>query len=114
MIIISLHFFVVNLAFNKTAWQTTPYHDFYPANRAVDGEKTKLSRHDGSCAVTEFWNPPNSAEWRVDLGQISSIRHIFIQFETMNVKWGIICKVSFAIVFRDRFAKTTYKFNTSF
>lgn len=82
------HFFSVNLAFQRPAWQKHPYPGgFGDANRAVDGMKTNLSYSGGQCVAS---NSYPTAEWRVDLGSVSSIHHIVIQYMTGDLPWGIV------------------------
>ena len=85
-------FFTENLALRKEAWQNNSFYDrskyvYLGANRAVDGRKQDLSLEGGQCAVSK--GSPTS-EWRVDLGGISSIHHIFIQYMTNNEVWGTV------------------------
>ena len=84
-------FFTENLALRKKAWQNNSFYDrskyvYLGANRAVDGRKQNLSLEGGQCAVSKGSSP--TSEWRVDLGGISSIHHIFIQYMTNNEVWG--------------------------
>ena len=58
----------------------------FGAVRAVDGLKWDLSWYGGHCAVTEV--NQTTAEWRVDLGGVSTIRHILILYMTDNNVWG--------------------------
>ena len=77
--------FTENLALKKEAWQNNYNYD--TADRAVDGLKQNLSWNGGQCA----WSLRGRiAEWRVDLGGILSIHHIFIQFNTNNRVWGTV------------------------
>ena len=77
--------FTENLALKKEAWQSNQLYD--KADLAVDGLKQNLSRHAGQCA----WSLGGRiAEWRVDLGGILSIHHIFIQYATGNKVWGTV------------------------
>nr|XP_034322192.1 platelet endothelial aggregation receptor 1-like isoform X2 [Crassostrea gigas] len=78
-----------NIALNKSAWQHNPYLSNRPYNwkaeRAVDGLFSNLSGFGGQCTLSAAGHP--TAEWRVDLGEVLSIHHIFIQYRTDNVIW---------------------------
>jgi hypothetical protein len=90
--------FPENIALYKSAWQ---YRQFIPGNNkshasnAVDGLKSDLGYNGGQCAVSR--DKQQTATWRVDLGDILSIRHITIYYRTDNVPWGLLL----AIVFKD-------------
>lgn len=75
---------------NKPAWQKYPYDpfDIYPgADCAVDGYKSNLHVYGGQCTLSS--NMQSTAEWRVDLREVLSIHHIFIQYATNNDIWGM-------------------------
>lgn len=87
--------FTENLALNKKAWQSNSDEYYYTgselvylgAQLAVDGLKQNLSRDVGQCAAS---SSGRTAEWRVDLGKILSIHHIFVQYMTDNEVWGTV------------------------
>lgn len=68
--------FTENIALNKPAWQHNRFHSkFWGASCAVDGHLG------GECTISANGT---TAEWRVDLGNILSLHHIFIQYPTGN------------------------------
>lgn len=74
---------------NKPAWQQHPFpNDNLPwgAERDVDGLKSDLDALGDQCTISA--NERLTAEWRVDLRNVLSIRYIFIQYRTGNVVWG--------------------------
>ena len=95
--------FPENLALNKDAWQIVPgeiYNGsdlvYLRADRAVDGFKQNLSWEGEQCVMSV--SSRITAEWRVDLGGILSIHHIFIQYMTGNIVWGIVTAIRFIIL----------------
>lgn len=80
------HLFSDNLALRKSAWQSSTYLG-YGANKAVDGSYTKLYATGGQCSISG--NNKDTAEWRVNLGNIFSIHHIFIQYRTEKLIWSM-------------------------
>nr|XP_022306729.1 receptor-type tyrosine-protein phosphatase T-like isoform X1 [Crassostrea virginica] len=70
-----------NLALNKSTWKQG---DSYGEDRAVDGQKSSLSVYGSDCIPSTY---TKTVEWRVDLGNILSIHHIFIQYATNNKQW---------------------------
>ena len=79
--------FTDNLAFNKPAWQSSTYASVTGADRAVDGQYTDLRWWAGQCADSDMGQ---TAEWRVDLGGVKNIHHVFVQYITHNVVWGTV------------------------
>ena len=71
----------------KTAWQSSTAGSHTGAERAVDGRYTDLSVSGGQCAESDYGQ---TAEWRVDLGGVKYIHHVFIQHTTDNDVWGIV------------------------
>ena len=76
-------FFLENLAFNKSTWRQG---GLYGSHHAVDGRKSSLSVWGQDCVPPDH---KQTAEWRVDLGEILSVHHILIQYATNNDDWGI-------------------------
>ena len=82
-----------NLALHKPAWQSSTWWSGHTgADRAVDGRHTDISVEEGQCAVSPG---EHTLEWRVDLGGVKYIHHVFIQHSTGKSMLGII---SFKII----------------
>ncbi|XP_061194947.1 uncharacterized protein LOC133203115 [Saccostrea echinata] len=81
-------FFLVNVAFNKPAWQSKPYisNKTFHANNAVDGLKSDLSAWGGQCCVSA--DRQRTATWWVNLTSIYSIHDIRIYYRTDNSVWN--------------------------
>ena len=80
--------FTENLAFNKPAWQSSTFRSNSGADRAVDGQYTNLDEEAGQCAMSKWGQ--RTAEWRVDIGGVKNIHHVFVQFATHNDLWGTL------------------------
>lgn len=80
--------FLENVAVNKPAWQLYPFpgKPEWGAHHAVDGLYSNLSYWGEQCTISDHYQ--NTAEWRVDLGDIIGIYTIFIQYRTENDAWG--------------------------
>ena len=103
--------FAENLALGKSTWQLHPLIDAkYSSSRAVDGKKSNLALYGGECTASAFIK--STAEWRVDLGHVQSIHHIFIQYATNNQVWGEISTVRLLVSLekRKKHHKTAYLF----
>jgi hypothetical protein len=75
-----------NIALNKQAWQRSqfiPGDDRFHASNAVDGLRSDLSALGGQCAISG--DDQQIVTWRVDLGDILSIKDITIYYRTDNV-----------------------------
>lgn len=83
-------FFSENVALNRSAWQYFSYPGRpWGAERPVDGHKSNLSEWGGQCAIS---GDAKEAEWRVDLGNVYRIHHIFIQHRPDNLQWSTFFK----------------------
>ena len=54
----------------------------------MDGRYTDLGWEGGQCAVSDDYQ--TTAEWRVDLGAVKSIHHVFILYATDHEVLGIV------------------------
>ena len=79
--------FTENLALNKPAWQSGTFFPDTEADRAVDGQYTNLDGWAGQCAASILGQ---RVEWRVDLGGVKNIHHVFLQYATNNDVWGTL------------------------
>ena len=67
------------------AWQKYPSEPRWGAHRAVDGVY-EFGVTGNQCTISGTFK--STAEWRLDLGGVFSIHHIFIQYRTDNFPWG--------------------------
>ena len=95
-----------NIALGKAAYQSSTYNSLTGAEKAVDGMKTNLSYTGGQCAVAK--DGEKTVLWRVDLGDISSIRNITIYYRTDNIVWGEIFNMFYGATDRS---SATYIYN---
>ena len=79
--------FTENLALHKPPWQNSTFESYAGAHRAVDGRYTDLRWWTRQCAESKSGH---TAEWRVGLGGIKNIHHVFVQFATDNDVWGTL------------------------
>ncbi|XP_062605899.1 uncharacterized protein LOC134267698 [Saccostrea cucullata] len=84
--IVTVTFGYENLALQKPAWQQFPYWNKpWGADKAVDGLYSDRSADGGQCTISK--DDQQTATWRVDLGEVHSIRLIKIYYRTDNVEW---------------------------
>ena len=53
----------------------------------MDGRYTDLAWNGEQCAAS---GGEQTAEWGVDLGGLKNIHHVFIQYMTDNIVWGMV------------------------
>nr|XP_022287543.1 uncharacterized protein LOC111100182 [Crassostrea virginica] len=82
-------FLLPNIALGKDAYQSKTYNSHTGPEKAVDGMKSDLSHTGGQCALSGSFL--KNATWRVDLGDISSVKHITIYYRTDNKTWVGAC-----------------------
>lgn len=87
-----------NIALKKEAWQSSglyrtlngSFRYYLGADHAVDGLKENLTLEGEQCTMSV--GP--TTEWRVDLDEILSIHHIFIQYvEELGMEHFIMCQI---------------------
>ena len=85
--------FTENLALHQSAWQSSTWKSD-TADLAVDGQYTHIEHlgwdlgFDGQCAQSN--GGQTTVEWRVDLGGIKNIHHVFVQHVNCKSIMGII------------------------
>ena len=99
--------FTENLALHKPAWQSSTFRSYTGADRAVDGQYTDLRKWTGQCAESILGQ--RTAEWRVDLGGVKNIHHVFVQYATYNDVWGTVSfKMIHSILFNQMYYINNY------
>ena len=78
------------MALGKPVWEDRPWENIenWRGGNAVDGRYTNRSAAGGQCVISE--NGVRTATWRVDLGGVVSISHIYIYYRTDNLP-SMIC-----------------------
>ena len=68
------------MALGKPVWEDRPWENIenWRGGNAVDGRYTNRSAAGGQCVISE--NGVRTATWRVDLGGVVSISHIYIYY----------------------------------
>ena len=73
---------------HKHTWEQHSYpRQPWGPEKAVDGLYTNLDATGNQCTTSA--DDQSTAEWGVDLGGEFSIHHMFIQYRTGNVNWGM-------------------------
>nr|XP_022306274.1 multiple epidermal growth factor-like domains protein 10 isoform X3 [Crassostrea virginica] len=73
------------MALGKSVWENTPWpgEENWRGDNAVDGRYTNRSAQGGQCVIS--YGKVENATWRVDLGGVVSISHIYIYYRTENM-----------------------------
>ena len=74
-----------NMALRKSVWESRPWRgkENWGGDKALDGRYTNRSAFGGQCVISESF--AKTATWRVDLGGVVSISHIYIYYRTENM-----------------------------
>ena len=87
------------MALRKSVWENRPWpgEKDWRGDNAVDGRYTNRSAQGGQCVISR--DRVENATWKVDLGGVVSISHIYIYYRTENMPRtcckGDICSFSF-------------------
>ena len=79
-----------HVALGKPTWQQHPYYTYrWGVKIAVDEKYSDMSYFAGKQYAISAYSK-RTAEWRVDLGRLISIHHVFIQYLTNNQPWSML------------------------